>query len=81
MEQAGRDGLPEHADKALLRDRNVLMAQRADQFMRMHGSLFVAVGAAHLTGPNGLIEELRSLGYDVEPVGVPASSPRRRDPD
>lgn len=70
MEFVGRDGLPEHADKALLRARNTLIAERADQFMRMYGSVFVAVGAAHLTGPHGLIEGLRRLGYIVEPVGV-----------
>ena len=31
-------------------------------------SSFIAVGCAHLPGKNGLIEELRKLGYSVDPV-------------
>ncbi len=31
-------------------------------------SQFVAVGAMHLMGPNGLVEQLRKLGYTVTPI-------------
>ena len=30
--------------------------------------MFIAVGAGHLPGPNGLINLLRSKGYTVEPA-------------
>lgn len=83
MALVGRDGLPEHADKALLRDRNALMADRADRLMRTRRCVFIAVGVAHLPGPHGLIEELRVRGYVVEPVGAvrtAAALPPRPDP-
>lgn len=32
-------------------------------------SVFVAVGAGHLVGPEGLLAMLRSAGFDVSPVG------------
>ena len=31
-------------------------------------SFFIAVGAAHLPGENGVIQLLRSKGYSVEPI-------------
>ena len=34
------------------------------------GSTFVAVGAGHLSGPNGVIELLRNKGYKVEPISM-----------
>lgn len=83
MDLVAHDGLPEHADKALLRDRNGRMADRADKLMRTRRCVFIAVGAAHLPGPHGLIEELRVRGYVVEPVGMrppAASGPSRPDP-
>jgi len=35
------------------------------------GRVFVAVGALHLPGKNGLIELLRSRGYDLTPLPLP----------
>ena len=29
---------------------------------------FIAVGALHLVGPEGLIEQLKQLGYEVTPI-------------
>ncbi|PWU03862.1 MAG: hypothetical protein C5B52_02565 [Bacteroidetes bacterium] len=57
---------PEMEDKLLTR-RNELMAGKMDSLMHEH-SYFVAVGAAHLPGNEGLIELLRKKGYLVSPV-------------
>lgn len=53
--------------KALLYDRNVVMVHSIDSLVKT-GSLFAAVGAAHLPGKNGIIEMLRTKGYTVKPV-------------
>ncbi len=59
--------VPENYLKALLYDRNKVMAHSIDSLARK-GSLFAAVGAAHLPGKNGVIEALRKKGYTVTPV-------------
>jgi hypothetical protein len=71
----GRDGLPEHADKALLMERNKTMAERLQRHIRAGKRVFAAVGAAHLAGERGMIERLRSMGYSVSPVGVTSNAP------
>ena len=53
--------------KTLLYDRNVVMVHSIDSLVKT-GSLFAAVGAAHLPGKNGIIEMLRAKGYSVKPV-------------
>lgn len=53
--------------KALLYDRNVIMVKSIDSLVK-RGSLFAAIGAAHLPGQKGIIEMLRSKGYKVSPV-------------
>ncbi|RYJ41284.1 TraB/GumN family protein [Flavobacterium beibuense] len=58
---------PEGYLKALLYDRNVVMVKSIDSLARK-GSLFAAVGAAHLPGKKGIIEMLRAKGYTVNPV-------------
>lgn len=58
---------PEPYLKALLYDRNVVMVKSIDSLAKK-GSLFAAVGAAHLPGKKGIIEALRKLGYSVNPV-------------
>ena len=35
-------------------------------------SMFIIVGAGHLTGPKGLIQQLRNAGYTVEPYSASA---------
>ncbi len=52
---------------ALLNDRNKRWAERLPQLMNKN-SVFVAVGAAHLAGNNGVLQLLRQQGYTVEPV-------------
>lgn len=58
---------PKSYMKALLYDRNETMAKSMDSIMKT-GSLFSAVGAAHLPGKNGIIEILRRKGYTVKPI-------------
>jgi len=53
--------------KTLLYDRNVVMVHSIDSIIKT-GSLFAAVGAAHLPGKRGIIEMLRTKGYKVNPV-------------
>ncbi|MCW4468203.1 TraB/GumN family protein [Flavobacterium sp. MFBS3-15] len=59
--------IPENYLKALLYERNGVMAASIDSLSRK-GSLFAAVGAAHLPGKNGVIEALRKKGFTVTPV-------------
>jgi len=58
---------PKSFIKAMLFDRNIEMVKNMDSIMKT-GSLFSAIGAAHLPGPNGVIELLRAKGYKVTPV-------------
>ncbi|WP_290839456.1 TraB/GumN family protein [Flavobacterium sp.] len=58
---------PDGYFKALILDRNQVMAKSIDSIAKK-GSLFAAVGAAHLPGKNGVIEILRKKGYTVTPV-------------
>lgn len=53
--------------KAMLFDRNIEMVRNMDSIMKT-GSLFSAIGAAHLPGEKGVIELLRRKGYTVIPV-------------
>jgi uncharacterized protein len=53
----------------LLDKRNNAWVPQLEAWMK-NNSLFVAVGALHLTGETGLINQLRKLGYTVEPVSV-----------
>lgn len=58
---------PKSYNKAMLFDRNEVMAKSMDSIMKT-GSLFAAVGAAHLPGKKGMIEVLRKKGYTVTPI-------------
>lgn len=53
--------------KYMLYERNILMAERMDEIIRKT-PMFTGVGAAHLPGPEGVIELLRKKGYKVRPV-------------
>ncbi len=53
--------------RLLLVERDAIMAERLAPFLKAGGA-FVAVGALHLTGKDGLVERLRGLGYTVAKV-------------
>jgi uncharacterized protein YbaP (TraB family) len=50
--------------KVLIDNRNTTMAERALP-MLARGNAFVAVGALHLPGPDGLVEKFREAGFTV----------------
>lgn len=52
-------------EEAVVTKRNILMAERAGPILE-RGGAFVAVGALHLPGEEGLVELLRSEGWQVE---------------
>jgi uncharacterized protein YbaP (TraB family) len=53
--------------KNLLTDRNIRMAERI-QTMINEQQTFIAVGAGHLPGREGIINLLKDAGYKVEPL-------------
>jgi uncharacterized protein len=53
--------------KLLLVSRNETMAQRAAPLVAKGGA-FIAVGALHLSGKDGLVERYRNMGYSVTKV-------------
>lgn len=55
--------------KALLDDRNNYWMQQLPGLMDEQ-SLFVAVGALHLVGKSGLVNQLKEKGYTVTPVNI-----------
>ncbi|GGD18857.1 hypothetical protein GCM10011343_06800 [Flavobacterium orientale] len=58
---------PEPFLEGMLYKRNYNMVRSIDSIVKK-GSLFAAIGAAHLPGKKGVIEMLRSKGYTVTPV-------------
>lgn len=51
--------------KVFLVNRNHKMADRSEKYIK-EGSTFIAIGAAHLPGDEGVIENLRKKGYTVK---------------
>ncbi|MFN7009278.1 MAG: TraB/GumN family protein [Allorhizobium sp.] len=54
-------------EKRIVTDRNRIMAERAAPLLA-EGKVFIAVGALHLPGEQGLIELLRKQGYTVSVI-------------
>ncbi len=54
--------------KWMLEERNIVMANGIDSIAKMGKNMFSAVGAAHLAGDIGVIEQLRNRGYTVRAV-------------
>src|SRR6185437_3127526 len=66
MVGASEFGFDKYED-LLLNDRNKKWVKELNEIMKRE-SVFVAVGAGHLSGDNGLINLLKKEGYDVEPL-------------
>jgi uncharacterized protein YbaP (TraB family) len=54
--------------QVLFKQRNDAFVAALAQHMRGTGTEFVAVGAGHLLGPDGLIAQLRARGFNVQRV-------------
>ena len=59
---------------ALIWQRNEKMLARLAPLVES-GPSFIAVGALHLPGETGLVNLLRSNGYQLEPLASPFSAP------
>ncbi len=59
-----------HAEynKAMMTDRNVLMADYAEDALQKGDDVFICVGAAHVVGNGGIADLLTERGYTVETV-------------
>ena len=60
---AGSQGYAEFQERLIDR-RNVLMAERSTPILEKGGA-FIAVGALHLPGESGLVEQYRRMGYSL----------------
>lgn len=58
----------EEYNKALITDRNVYMAQKADSYFKEGKKVFFVVGGSHVCGEGGIIELLKNMGYTAERV-------------
>ena len=65
-QQAGDDGYAAF-EQAMIRTRNRTMAERAGAVLS-RGNAFIAVGALHLPGEEGLVELFRKAGFTVSAV-------------
>ncbi|WP_274627181.1 TraB/GumN family protein [Arvimicrobium flavum] len=55
-------------EQTMVNARNVTMAKNAGPILA-EGGAFIAVGALHLPGTEGLVEQFRRAGYTVTPAG------------
>lgn len=75
------DGIPkelvddyEAYNKAMLTDRNIGMADKAEQYMNDGKKTFFMVGAAHMYDDDGIVSILKERGYKVERVSSVSDS-------
>jgi uncharacterized protein YbaP (TraB family) len=61
--------------------RNPGMAEAIAQQLRQGHSLFVAVGALHLVGPQGLPALLAAQGFQVQPVALGVAAAESKTPE
>lgn len=60
--------LLEEYNQKMLVDRNILMADFAEQSLKDGDSVFICVGTAHIVGEGAMVDLLRDRGYTVELV-------------
>ena len=65
--RTGDQRMAREFEQRLITDRNRLMADRVEPYLQQ-GSAFIAVGALHLPGDNGLLGLLESRGYTIRKV-------------
>ncbi|MBB6409565.1 TraB/GumN family protein [Mesorhizobium sangaii] len=56
-------------EETMITSRNKVMVDHAQPILA-RGNAFMAVGALHLPGPEGLVEDFRKAGYTVTAVGL-----------
>lgn len=56
-----------NAYNLLITNRNIIMANGIDTLIRKNNA-FIAVGAAHLAGPEGIVQLMRTKGFHLRPV-------------
>jgi uncharacterized protein YbaP (TraB family) len=64
----------EAIEEALVADRNVHMAEIAEQFLKGKEQAFMVVGSAHVEGEQGIVRLIEVRGYKVEEVVVPRAN-------
>lgn len=52
----------------MLHDRNIGMAQKAEEYLKSGDAVFFVVGVAHMLGEDGIVELLTEAGYTVEQI-------------
>lgn len=62
------NNLSHSSEDALLKERNTNWLPKITALLTRKDQVFIAVGAAHLIGKDGLIEQLRKLGYTLTPI-------------
>ncbi len=58
----------EEYDRAVVSDRNTIMTDKADEYLRSGRRVFYVVGLAHMVGEDGIVKSLAAKGYDVRAV-------------
>lgn len=61
------DSMWNHIENKLLIERNKLFFERILE-VEKDNKLFIAVGASHLSGENGLLNQFKSAGYKMKPL-------------
>lgn len=61
------DNLQEKVQRRLVENRNDVMVDRMLPYLD-DGDAFIAVGALHLPGENGILQQLSQSGYQVTPI-------------
>ena len=67
-EMSSRDPGSEKMMKALLDDRNILMAEKIIQLLQSGKPAFIVVGAGHMAGPKSIVDLLQKKGIQVSQI-------------
>ena len=68
FESPEEQALYEEYNKAILTDRDLGMVAYVKQVLASGETVFVCVGASHVVGKNGIVDQLKTAGYTVEQV-------------